>query len=40
MAKKENGMNKEEIIRMAKEAGSDDWGIFKDSMPELERLRL
>ena len=38
MAKKENGMNKEEIIRMAKEAGSDDWGIFKDFMPELERF--
>lgn len=28
----------EEIIRMAKEAGGDDWGIFKDFMPELERF--
>ena len=31
-------MNKEEIIRMAKEAGGDDWGIFKDFMPEIERF--
>ena len=37
-AKKENGMNKEEIIRMAREAGGDDWGIFKDFMPEIERF--
>ena len=31
-------MNKEEIIRMAREAGGDDWGIFKDFMPEIERF--
>ena len=31
-------MNKEEIIRMAKEASGDDWGIFKDFMPEIERF--
>ena len=31
-------MTKEEIIRMAKEAGGDDWGIFKDFMPEIERF--
>lgn len=27
-----------DIIRMAKEAGGDDWGIFKDFMPEIERF--
>ena len=27
-----------DIIRMAKEAGGDDWGIFKDFMPEIEKL--
>jgi hypothetical protein len=26
------------IIRMAKEASGDDWGIFKDFMPEIERF--
>ena len=31
-------MNREEIIRMAKKAGGDDWGIFKDFMPEIERF--
>ena len=31
-------MTKEEIIRMAREAGGDDWGIFKDFMPEIERF--
>jgi hypothetical protein len=31
-------MNKEDIIRMAKEAGGDDWGIFRDFMPEIERF--
>lgn len=31
-------MNREEIIRIAKEAGGDDWGIFKDFMPEIERF--
>ena len=27
-----------DIIRMAKEAGGDDWGIFRDFMPEIERF--
>jgi hypothetical protein len=25
-------------IEMAREAGGDDWGLFKDLMPEIERL--
>ena len=31
-------MKRDDIIRMAKEAGGDDWGIFRDFMPELERF--
>jgi hypothetical protein len=31
-------MNREDITRMAREAGSEDWGIFRDFMPELERF--
>ena len=31
-------MNRDDIIRMAKEAGGDDWGIFRDFMPEIERF--
>lgn len=31
-------MTRDEIIRMAKEAGGDDWGIFRDFMPEIERF--
>ena len=31
-------MNKEDIISMAREAGGDDWGIFRDFMPEIERF--
>ena len=31
-------MNTEDIIRMAREAGGDDWGIFRDFMPEIERF--
>lgn len=31
-------MNRDDIIRMAREAGGDDWGIFKDFMPELEHF--
>ena len=27
---------REDIIRMAREAGGDDWGIFRDFMPEIE----
>ena len=29
---------RDEIIRMAREAGGDDWGIFRDFMPEIERF--
>ncbi len=31
-------MNREDVIRMAREAGGDDWGIFRDFMPEIERF--
>ena len=31
-------MTREDIIRMAREAGGDDWGLFRDFMPELERF--
>ncbi len=31
-------MNQDDIIRMAREAGGDDWGIFRDFMPEIERF--
>ena len=33
-----SGLNRDDIIRMAKEAGGDDWGIFRDFMPEIERF--
>lgn len=26
------------VIEMAKEAGDDDWGLFVDFMPEIERF--
>lgn len=31
-------MTRDDIIRMAREAGGDDWRIFRDFMPELERF--
>ena len=31
-------MNRDDIIRMAREAGGDDWGIFRDFIPEIERF--
>ena len=31
-------MNKNDIISMARKAGGDDWGIFQDFMPEIERF--
>mgnify|MGYP003705420631 CR=1 FL=1 len=31
-------MNQVDIIRMAREAGGDDWGLLRDFMPELERF--
>jgi hypothetical protein len=29
-------MTNEQIINMARQASGDDWGIFKDFMPEIE----
>jgi hypothetical protein len=31
-------MTRDDIARMAREAGGDDWGIFRDFMPEIERF--
>jgi hypothetical protein len=31
-------VNKDDIMRMARKAGGDDWGIFQDFMPEIERF--
>jgi hypothetical protein len=31
-------MTRDDIVRMAREAGGDDWGIFRDFMPELEHF--
>lgn len=31
-------MNRDDITRIAREAGGEDWGIFRDFMPELERF--
>ena len=31
-------MTNEEIISMAREAGGEDWGIFRDFIPEIERF--
>jgi hypothetical protein len=31
-------MNRDDVIRMARGAGGDDWGIFRDFMPEIERF--
>jgi len=31
-------MNTHDIIKMAREASGDDWGIFKHFMPEIERF--
>jgi hypothetical protein len=31
-------MTRDDIIRMAREAGGDDLGLFRDFMPELERF--
>ena len=31
-------MNRDDITRMARKAGGDDWGIFRDFMPEIERF--
>lgn len=29
-------MTRDDMIKLAREAGGDDWGIFKDFMPEIE----
>ena len=31
-------MNQAQLFELAKRAGGDDWGIFRDFMPEIERL--
>ena len=31
-------MTQADIIQMAREAGGEDWGIFRDFMPEIERF--
>ena len=31
-------MKREEVLELAKQAGGEDWGIFRDFMPELEKL--
>lgn len=31
-------MKKEEVLELARQAGGEDWGIFRDFMPELEKL--
>ncbi len=31
-------MNQVEIMRLAREAGGDDWGLLRDFMPELEKF--
>ncbi len=31
-------MTRDDIYRMAREVGGDDWGIFRDFMPELEHF--
>lgn len=28
----------EQVLQWAREAGGDDWGIFRDFMPEIERF--
>lgn len=31
-------MKKEEVLELARQAGGEDWGIFRDFMPEVEKL--
>jgi len=31
-------MNQAELLRVARQAGGDDWGVFRDFMPEIEKL--
>ena len=31
-------MTQAELLELAKKAGGEDWGIFRDFMPEIEKL--
>ena len=31
-------MNQADLFQLARRAGGEDWGIFRDFMPEIERL--
>lgn len=31
-------MKREEVLELARQAGGEDWGIFRDFMPEIEKL--
>ena len=31
-------MKREEVLELARQAGGEDWGIFRDFMPEVEKL--
>jgi hypothetical protein len=31
-------MTRDDIIRMAREAGGDDWDLFREFMPEIKRF--
>jgi|GEM_PF-2546196 len=31
-------MTRDDVLYMAREAGGEDWGIFRDFMPEIERF--
>jgi hypothetical protein len=31
-------MNQADLLQLARRAGGEDWGIFRDFMPEIERL--
>lgn len=33
-------MNQAELLQLARRAGGDDWGIFRDFMPKIERLAM
>lgn len=33
-------MTSDDILRMAREAAGDDWGLFRDFMPEIELLAV
>lgn len=33
-------MNQADLLRLARRAGAEDWEIFRDFMPEIERLAV